>query len=370
MSMIAIIAVAATLTVVAQVGLLGKLEGSSAVTPCKVLVTLLPSVAVAGALGFSAGFTLTWAVVAAIAIVLGVLLAVVLGPPSASAAGVATRGLGSAISYAVILVVGSMFVSWIASVATAFSTLNHLVVVVLVVLAGAAVAFGRGSSRGLAKTATIIFAVVAVLMLVIGFVGGSASFLNDPVIFYDQVGLGSVILYGLAVVLVTGLNPAIRDAGGESRGTTLRGGIATALFTLVGYLGLLLLFGGAIKIPSVPMQTVVAYVPPTVAGVFLVLVSIIAAVGAGTVIASAVRQSLNVTESAYHIQRRELARAGHIAVAGLFLFGLAAISPKPQYLVPLAALLAVVGWVIDTVAARKHGRLDQTTASVTPVASN
>lgn len=354
--MIAIIAVAATLTIVAQIGLLGKFAGANEVTPSKVLVALLPSVAVAGAAGFHAGFTITWAIVAVLAILLGALGAVLLGPTTVSNAGVATRGLDSAISYAVLLVIGSMFVSWIASIITSFSTLNHVVVVVLIVLAGAAVAFGRGSSKGLAKTAAIVFAVVSVLMLVVGFVGGSAKFLNDPVIFIDHAGFGTILMYGIAVIVITALNPGLRDAAGVNRSAVVRGAVATAGFTLLGYLGLLLLFGGAIKVPSVPMQTVVAYVPDSLAGVFLVLASIIAGVGAAAILAHAVRQSLNVTESAYHIKHREVARGGHIAFAGVFLLALAAISPKPQYLVPLAALLAIVGFAIDVVSTRKHGK--------------
>lgn len=353
MSMISVIAVAAALTVVAQVGLLGKITPSSDVTPSKVLVALLPSVAIAGAAGFHSGFTLTWAVIAVVAILLGAFVAVYLGPPSESKAGVAVRGLESAIAYTIVLVVGAMFVSWVASVITAFSTLNHFVVVILIVIAGAAVAFGRGSSRGLAKTTAIIFGVIAGLTLVAGFVGGSAKFINDPVIFYDQVGLASILTYGLAVLVVTALNPGLREAAGTNRSAVVKGAVITVILTFLGYLGLLLLFGGAIQVPSVPLHTVVAYVPPVLAGVLIVLASVVAGVGAAAILTNSVRQSLNVTESGYHIKRRELAKAGHFALASLFLLALAAISPPPQVLVPLAAILGLVGLIIGVVSRRR-----------------
>lgn len=355
MSIYAIVAAAATLTVVAQIGLLGKMDGQSDVTPSKVLVALLPSVAIAGAAGFHNGFTLTWAIVAVLAILIGAIAAVYLGPPSESKAGVATRGLESAIAYAILLVVGALFVSWIASTIAAFSTLNYWAVVVFIVIAGAAVAFGRGASRGLAKTAAIIFGVVSVLMLVGGFVGGSFRFLNDPVIFYNHVGFGQILIYGLAVLVVTALNPGLREMGGSSRSAVVRGAVVTVVFTFLGYLGLLLLFGGAIQLPSVPMHTVVAYVPPLVAGVFIVLLSIVGAVGAAAVLRNAVGQSRSVTESAYHIKRRDLAVGGHFIFASIVLALLASAALVPQILVPLGALLAIVGLIIGLVSRRKHG---------------
>lgn len=361
MTLYAIIAAAVTLTVVAQVGLLGKMGGQADVTPSKVLVALLPSVAVAGAAGFYHGFTLTWAIVAVLAILIGAVVAVYLGPPSASKAGVATRGLESAIAYAILLVIGALFVSWIASTITAFSTLNYWAVVAFIVVAGAAVAFGRGSSRGLAKTAAIIFSVVAVLMLVVGFVGGSFKFLGDPVIYYDQVGIGHVLVYGLAVLVVTALNPGLREMAGDNRSSVIRGAIITAVFTFLGYLGLLLLFGGAIQLPSVPMHTVVAYVPPALAAIFIVLLSIVGAVGVAVVLRNAVSQSRSVTESAYHIQRRDLAVGGHFIFAAIVLALLSSAALSPQVLVPLAALLAIAGFVISAVSRRKHGAADPTT---------
>ena len=363
MSMISVIAVAVTLTVVAQIGLLGKTKGNLDVTPSKVIVALLPSVAIAGAAGFHNGFTLTWAIIAVLAILIGSIGAVLLGAPSASNAGVAVRGLESAIAFAIALVIGAMFVSWIASMIAAFSTLNYFVVVILIVIAGAATAYGRGASRGLAKTAAIIFAVIAVLTLVAGFVGGSAKFLNDPVIFYNHVGVGSMVIYGLAVLVVTALNPALREAGGKDKGAVIKGAVVTSGLTLISYLGLLLLFGGAIQLPSVPMQTVVAYIPPSLAGILIVLASIVGAVGAAAVLSNAVRQSLTVTESAYHIKRRELAKAGHFAFAALFLLAIAAVQPKPQILVPLAALLAIAALVIGIVSLRKHGATSDSKAA-------
>lgn len=355
MSIYAIIAAAATLTIVAQIGLLGKTDGQSEVTPSKVLVALLPSVAIAGAAGFNHGFTLTWAIVAVLAILIGAIAAVYLGPPSQSKAGVATRGLESAIAYAILLVVGALFVSWIASTIAAFSTLNYWAVVVFIVIAGAAVAFGRGSSRGLAKTAAIIFGVVSVLMLVAGIVGGSFTFINDPVIFYDHVGIGQYLIYGLAVLVVTALNPGLREMAGSSRSAVIRGAVITVVLTLLGYLGLLLLFGGAIQLPSVPMHTVVAYVPPLVAGIFIVLLSIVGAVGTAAVLRNAVGQSRSVTESAYHIKRRDLAIGGHFIFAAIVLALLASAALVPQVLIPLGALLAIAGMIIGAASIRKHG---------------
>ncbi|MFZ1362591.1 MAG: hypothetical protein WAS05_06620 [Candidatus Nanopelagicales bacterium] len=365
MSLYAIAAAAIALTVVAQIGLLGKIAGQSSVTPSKVLVALLPSVAIAGAAGFHHGFTLTWAVVAILAILIGAVVSVYLGPPSESKAGVATRGLESAIAYAILLVIGALFVSWIASTIAAFSTLNYWVVVVFIVVAGAAVAFGRGSSRGLAKTAAIIFCVVAVLMLVVGVVGGSFQFLGDPVIFYNQVGFGQILIYGLAVLVVTALNPGLREMGGTSRPAVIRGAIITAVFTFLGYLGLLLLFGGAIQLPSVPMHTVVAYVPPVLAAIFIALLSIVGAVGAAAVLGNAVSQSRSVTESAYHIKRRDLAVGGHFIFAAIVLALLASAALRPEILIPLGALLAIAGFIIGMVSRRRHGIADATAETPT-----
>jgi len=346
--MIAAVAVALTVLLVTLIGLLGRFEGPADKISILVLAAL-PPVGICAAYTLTAGLTLTTAAVSAGSILIGTALATWWEPARLNAA--ARRPVANLFALtlpqlATLGIVG-FFLSWIGVTVAALSTLNQTAVTfTLLVAAGVSAYFGRGR-KGLAVTSLTILIVIAVLIVVGGIVGGSIPGLADPGLSIAPTEPIPVLLYALAVIATTAASPQLRATAVDRRGFVLVAGLVVSLLTFATLVGVLLLVGGALQVPSVPASTLVAFVPASVAAIICGLVSFVGIASAGQILRKdppMLWGPLARADSSQHSwYPRALATCLGSAIVAVF--ALPALSPVVW--VPVLAVTAAVGWFLQ-----------------------
>ena len=361
--MASVLVFSGVLTFLGLIGLLGKQCADRGITPSQAGVAVLPSVAVCATATLRNGFNWLSMCLSIGALILGVILAGILGPTGHFK--LATQPVRAGIAlmcFAVLLLgLGGHAISWTATLISAFTPLNISVVAFAMAAASAVCVFGLGATRGLARTAMVIVVATAVIMLLGGIFIGSVAALGDPVIHVGKPGFGSNVIFTIAVVLVTGLNPGLRDIGKSNRPQILVGASVVIVCTALTLFGMLALVGGAIQLPSAPLSTFVAYLPPALVAVIGGVLAIV-----GVVVGAQLMDVLFDMSAESHQfmwPNASLVRIRLIAsiVAGAILAILSIWQPSPSWAVPTLALLGVIGFVAQKLSVRRDNAAAEAT---------
>lgn len=350
--------VAGFLTIIALFGLLGTMRKVPISTVAHAVGISLPLVAVCAASSLHRGFTLGYAFLAVGTVLLGVLLAAANGPiRSVPIEGRAVAaGIGWFCSGAVLFGVTGLFVAWIADLISAFTTLNAASATVVLILGSMAVGFGNGAEIGLARLVLIAVISTAVLLLLAGFFAGSVEGVTDPAIFTRSVPFPELIFFSISMVLVGGTHQGLRSLAGENRRNLIVGAVILSVCVLVSMIGLLMLVGGAFKLPSVPLETLVAYTPPALGALIAGALAVVTAVVVGQTLSRALRTTQSLWPVLVPIRHGVIARLVGCIVLGVILLLIAEWPASPEWAVPLLAGLGLLGLIIEHVGA-KHQRV-------------
>lgn len=331
--MLATLCVAGAAVLVALAGLAGR-HRLGATSPAMALTLTLPLCALLAAPFVGKGLTVLWVVCAAAAIAIGVVVAVLLPPIATDFAWL--------LSCLIQLVIAGLFLSWLADVITSLSYLNYYATVLVLVVGAGAAAYGGMARRALTRVVAVVTAAAAVLLLAGGVLAGSAASLGDPVIQTSAIGLGPGICFLVMLAIVTAASCGLRQSAAANRRATLVGGGLLCLAVLAAAIGLLMLVGGAIVSPSVPLETLSAYTPPAVAGI---ICGVLAAVGAATVALAMSQCEPWLTGFIRRDAERPLIRAAACVLMMAVVGAIALTQASPEWLVPVAALLGLVSVV-------------------------
>lgn len=261
------VAVAAIATIYALVGLLGRPTTGPSRGVWSCYVGALPIMIASGAATLAVGFSITSAVIAAVTVLVAILAAGAVSPAgwydlrSGAPASSITTWLCS-----LVVVVGlSVFlVDFATGMISDLTGLRYWPVALLLVVGGVVAGFGRKGQVGQARVALVVISVIAVLLLVLGAVLGSPSYLGTEMIPAGVPGWHQNIAYPIALVVATLAHPGIGPGKGTGAKATVTAAVLAALTVLFAMGGLLMLMGGLIEVPSVELNALVAFMPAPV----------------------------------------------------------------------------------------------------------
>lgn len=268
------VAVAAIATLYAVLGLLGRPTAGSDRGVWSSYVSALPIMIASGAATLAIGFSISSAVIAGVTVFIAVILAGIVssagwfdvrrGAPASSM----TSWLCS-----VVIVVGLcvFLVDFASGLIADLTGLRYWAVAMLLVAGGVAAGFGRRAQVGQARVALIVISVIAVLLLILGALLGSPSYLGTEMIPAGTPGWQENIAYPIALIVAALAHPGIGPGKSAGRKATITTAIVAGLTVLVAMTGLLMLMGGLIQVPSVELNALVAFMPPPVNAIIAVL---------------------------------------------------------------------------------------------------
>lgn len=159
------------------------------------------------------------------------------------------------------------------------SRLDPRVIVVAIALVAALLAGAQGvaGTHRIGSTALWFVCVLVVAALAIGFYLGTPDVVIDPIRLVDGVSVGAAIAIGLVLLAIGWADTTMRAsalAGRWSPARTLGGALVIVALIV---LGLLMLLGGGILVPSMEFFTIPANIDmiPGAAGVVLVILTVV-----------------------------------------------------------------------------------------------
>lgn len=260
----AAVAVAAIATIYALVGLLGRPTTGSSRGVWTCYVSALPIMIASGAATLAIGFSITSAVIAAVTVLVAILAAGAVSPSGwyDLRAGAPASSITAWLCSVVVVVGLSVFlVDFATGMISDLTGLRYWPVALLLVVGGVVSGFGRRGQVGQARVAIIVISVVAVLLLLLGAILGSPSYLGTEMIPAGVPGWQQNIAYPIALVIATLAHPGIGPGKGARAKATVTTAVLAGLTVLFAMGGLLMLMGGLIQIPSVELNALVAFMP-------------------------------------------------------------------------------------------------------------
>lgn len=351
----AAIAIGVAATVVALLGLLGR-PADSRPWPSRVIVLGFPLAIIAGGYAASIGMTAVWALVAALAVFLAVLVGGLLGQPPAlddQRGHPAAAGLSLVFSGLIALGLAVIVVSWAAHLVAAFSLLNHYAVLAVLTLAAVAFGIGGRAAVGLSRFVLALIAIGSVAVLAVGLAAGDISGLASPQVPVPSVNPATGAAFAIGVVLIGAGFPVLRVASHNNRRSAVIAAVVLALVVIVYLIGMMALYGGAFQLPSLVVNVLPVYTPPWLSAVISGLVAVVAAVTAGACIHAASRSAATIVPRWYSDIAHHLGPRRWVALSmGAAVLIVAALSPSPQAVVAVLAVLGAANLVTERVLAR------------------
>ncbi|MEI6621072.1 MAG: hypothetical protein WCP28_04125 [Actinomycetes bacterium] len=355
--MTAVAAVAAVLTLVVAFGLLGRAPRSRWESVTEICLALLPLMVLSGAAGMSAGFNLAALGVLAVTIILAGLAAILPGTSidtHLARRAPASTALGWFASMVVLLGLGGMVLAWFANMIASFTTLNSYVVALILTITGIVAGFGGRGRAGQARLGLIVFVVGAVLLALGGFFAGSTTGLTDPSITLASPTIFAFVIFPIAMIVASADNPALRNAAATNRKSYIIAVVVMAACTFVALFGLLMLTGGGFQVPSVQLETFVAYVPGWVGGLLAGVFALVGGASASLTVNLALDASRDLGEQIPVPLNSGVGRSVATALLGAVVFVVAALGPSPIWAIPTIACFAVAGLVAERVARKQR----------------
>lgn len=367
------VAIAGVATLYALVGLLGRsVTGPSrGVWTC--YVSALPVMIASGAATLAIGFSISSAVIAAVTVVVAILAS---GAVSRSGwndlrPGTPASSITAWLCSLVVVVGLSVFlVDFATGLVSDLTGLRYWPVALLLVVGGVVAGFGRRGQVGQARVALIGISVIAVLLLVLGAVLGSPSYLGTEMIPAGVPGWKENIAFPIALVVATLAHPGIGPGKGAGAKATVSTAVLAGLTVLFAMGGLLMLMGGLIQVPSVELNALVAFMPPSLNAAIAVL-----AAGLGLTVLSRstaliedglVKLSPELPWSARWASKRRIAMAVVLGVVWTLLVWL---RPAPIATVVSLAAVAVIG-LVSRHWAKRHESQESSDRAVAGVAGS
>jgi hypothetical protein len=247
-----------------------------------------------------------------------------------------------------------------------FTNLNAYIVALLLTITGLVAGVGGRGRAGQARIALIVFIVSAVLIAVGGVAVGSTDGLTDPGVTLGSPGLFGLLIFPLAVIIASADNASLRNAAATNRKSYIIAVVVMTACTVVALFGLLLLTGGGFQVPSVQLETFVAYVPASlggiIAGIFALVGGASAALTVNLVLDASRDLGPQVPIPITNVWWRSLVTL----VVAAIIFAVAVTAPSPKWLVPTLAVVAIVGMLAGRVAKRSGERAEAAASEPKP----
>lgn len=354
--MIAVVLVAACLTLVAIFGLEGRAQRDDGPRLSEMAMSMVSVLAVTGAATMAVGFTITALVVFLVSAVVALLAPVLAGSPVGSRLvrlAPLSTGLGWVATLAVLLGLTGMALAWICNVIATLTRLNSHVVAVFIVIAAIVAGIGGRGRLGQSRIGVGVAVASAVVLMAAGFVVGAPAGLGDPGVTVGKPGAFGLVVYPICLVIASAAHPGLRAAAVSRRRTYVLGVVMMAVLTSLGLLGLLMLVGGAFSVPSIQLDTFVAYIPAAAGAVIAGLFTLIGATTAAQAVNVALDASRDLGPEVPIPVRGVLGRTGATLLLGVGLAAVAITQPDPRWMVPSLAAIAVIG-LLGERRARRH----------------
>lgn len=354
--MIAVLAVVGALTLLVLFALLGRPNRQGRQHLSQICLLTLPIMTVSAAATLSVGFTLTSAAIATVTVLLALLAAVLTKAPD-WAATMRPAPAATALAWVCSIVVATGFVVVLLELAiwlvADFTNLNYQGVAFVVVAAGVGAGLGRRSSLGQARIVMTIILVAAVLLFVGGLAMGSVDSFGDPTLTVGVPGWPENIVFPIAVVIAAAANPELRRVDATQRRALVVAAIVMGVATALSFTGLLMIVGGAIEVPSVQLNSLVAFLPDSVGAILALIAALIGAV--------ATARLVGFVADAVAVLRPRIARTPKAPITevcsgvilGVVLIAMTIWRPTPAGLVMTLAFAAMVGLIAELAASRR-----------------
>ncbi|MDP4013658.1 MAG: hypothetical protein U0990_06305 [Candidatus Nanopelagicales bacterium] len=357
--MIAAIAVSGTLGILVLLGLLRRPSENDAHALTRLYPIALPVFTASSAATLASGYTIWSALIAAATSLVALLVAAAIPAPDWPALlnrAPAATALTWLSSVAVLVGFLVLFVEFGAGLVANVTNLNYKAVALLVVAAGVCTGVGGGGQVGRSRFVIVTVSVAAVLSAAGGVIAGSASSLTDPAINIGDPGWAGNIAFPIAVILAATLLPGLRGSGSGGARATVVPAVVMAATLLVLMTGLLMVVGGAIELPSVQLNAIIAFLPLGID----VLVAVILAVLVVTVVAAGTRLAIQSVDEIRPSLPREgggpMIRIWSAVVLAVVVAVLAISRPAPVTVIVILALTAVIGLASHRSARRRRLR--------------
>jgi hypothetical protein len=361
----AAIAIGVAATVVALLGLLGR-PADSRPWPSRVIVLGFPLAIIAGGYAASIGMTALWAFVAVLSVFLAVMVGGLLGRPPAlddQRSQPAAAGLSLVFSGLIALGLAVIVIAWAGHLIAAFTLLNHYAVVAVLTLAAVACGIGGRAVVGLSRLVLGLIAAGALAVLAVGLVAGDVSGLASPQVPVPALNPATGVVFAIGVVLIGAGFPVLRVASHNNRKSAVVAAVVLALVVAVYLVGMLALYGGAYQLPSLVVNVLPVYTPAWLGALISGCVAVVAAVVAGECLHAASRSAATIVPAWYEDVEHHLGPRRWVALAmGAAVFVVAALSPSPQAVVAVLAVLGAANLVVERILARAQPLADQLTA--------
>lgn len=268
------VAIAAIATLFAILGLLGRPTAGPDRGVWSCYVSTMPIIVASGAATLAIGFSISSAAIAAATVFLAVVLAGAVSPTGWY--GVRRRAPASSMtawlcSVAVVVGLCVFLVDFAAGLVADLTGLRYWPVAMLLVAGGVAAGFGRRAQVGQARVALVVISVVAVLLLAIGAILGSPTYLGTEMIPAGVPGWKENVAYPIALIVAVLAHPGIGPGKGAGAKATVITAVVAGVTVLAFMTGLLMLMGGLIQVPSVELNALVAFMPAPVNALVAVL---------------------------------------------------------------------------------------------------
>jgi hypothetical protein len=192
-----------------------------------------------------------------------------------------------------------------------------------------------------------------VAVLAVGLAAGDISGLASPQVPVPSVNPATGAAFAIGVVLIGAGFPVLRVASHNNRRSAVIAAVVLALVVIVYLIGMMALYGGAFQLPSLVVNVLPVYTPPWLSAVISGLVAVVAAVTAGACIHAASRSAATIVPRWYSDIAHHLGPRRWVALSmGAAVFIVAALSPSPQAVVAVLAVLGAANLVTERVLAR------------------
>lgn len=354
--MIAVLAVAGALTLLVIFGLLGRSRRPGGLRFSQICLLTLPIMTVSAAATLSVGFTLPSAVIASVTVLVAILAAALTKAPNwARTWPVAPATTGLAWACSIVVATGFVVVLleltvWLVA---DFTNLNYQAVTLVVVAAGVGAGLGRRSSLGQARIVMAVVFAATVLLFVGGLAMGSADSFGDPTLTVGVPGWVENIVFPIAVVIAAAANPELRRVDATQRRGLIVAAVGMAVATALSFVGLLMIVGGAIQVPSVQLNSLVAFLPDSVSAILALIAALIGAVATARLVGFVVDATSLLWPQITFAPNSPVTEVCSGVIVGVVLVALTIWRPNPVSLVMTLAVAGLVGLVAELTAKRR-----------------
>lgn len=350
--MISAIVVAAVAGLLVLVGVLGSRPGTPNTGIKRAYPLALPIAVASPAAAVQAGLTGWTALISFTTVLAALVLPAWLRRPDWPTL-FRTSSAAAAVAWvaAIVVLVGFtlMFTRFASGSVTDVTRLNDVAVALVLVVAGIGVGVAGGKPVLQFRVAILVVSVVAVALLAIGMVVGTWDMLANPAVEVEPSGSTQYLVFPILVVVASAFHTGLRRTDTRERiRLTVNAGLV-ALTLGITLAGLLLVLGGALEVPSMPLNAILAFLPSAVGSVLAGLMAAVAVVVIGACTREALLLMAQLCSGVWDEEgRAEQPRCDRVlpvvvVVGGVAFWLLVVWSPAPVAVITTSAIAAVVG---------------------------